>query len=81
MIVSIHFLFVFYYLSDTCILDPLTEGQLRIIDQVTKAAGDSPFEFEVDRDNNDYNQRRYEALGEVYNNQTNFIYEIKTIWQ
>jgi hypothetical protein len=68
-------------LSDTCILEPLTEGQLRIIDQVTKAAGDCPFEFEVDRDNNDYNQRRYEALGEVYNNQTNFIYEIKTIWQ
>ena len=38
---------------------------MRIIDQETSLAGDRPFEFEVDKDNNDYNQRRYEALGEV----------------
>ncbi|XP_046447897.1 cotranscriptional regulator FAM172A homolog isoform X2 [Daphnia pulex] len=49
------------------------KGQLRIIDPVTKAAGDCPFEFEVDRDNNDYNQRRYEALGEIINQH---IYEL-----
>lgn len=38
---------------------------MRIIEKGMSHAGDRPFEFEVDKDNNDYNQRRYEALGEV----------------
>lgn len=41
-------------------------GQLRKIDPQTGNAGELPFEFEVMKDNNFYNQRRYEALGEVY---------------
>lgn len=42
-----------------------TAGQLRIIDPATGKPGDRPFEFEVMKDNQHYNQRRYEALGEV----------------
>lgn len=41
------------------------QGQLRIIDPNSGLAGELPFEFEVDKNNHDYNQRRYEALGEI----------------
>ena len=40
-------------------------GQLRKIDPATGEPGDFSFEFGVMEDNNDYNQRHYEALGEV----------------
>ena len=40
-------------------------GQLRKIDPDAKTTGDIPFEFEVMKDNHNYNQRHYEALGEV----------------
>ncbi len=40
-------------------------GQLRKIDPDTGTTGDIPFEFDVMKDNHNYNQRHYEALGEV----------------
>lgn len=41
-----------------------TEGKLRKIDPATGEAGSEPFEFNVSSDHA-YNQKRYEALGEV----------------
>lgn len=40
-------------------------GQLRKLDIVTSKTTDEEFEFNVD-DDAEYNQKRYEALGEVY---------------
>nr|CAH0100184.1 unnamed protein product [Daphnia galeata] len=53
------------------------KGQLRIIEKGMSHAGDRPFEFEVDKDNNDYNQRRYEALGEIINQHVYELLETK----
>lgn len=39
-------------------------GQLRLIDPSTGLPGDKPFEFKA-KDNHNYNQKRYEALGQV----------------
>ncbi|XP_067010373.2 FAM172 family protein homolog CG10038 isoform X2 [Anabrus simplex] len=47
-------------------------GQLRKIDPKTKKVTDEPFEFNVS-DDPDYNQKRYEALGEVL---TYYMYDI-----
>jgi hypothetical protein len=41
-----------------------TDGQLRKIDPNTGEPGNEPFEFHV-TENQDYNQKRYEALGDV----------------
>jgi hypothetical protein len=43
-----------------------TGGELRCIDPETGKPGDKPFEFQFIKDNIHYNQRRYEALGEVW---------------
>ena len=40
------------------------DGQLRKIDPNTGKPGNEPFEFHVS-ENQDYNQKRYEALGDV----------------
>lgn len=40
------------------------DGQLRKIDPNTDKPGNEPFEFHVS-ENQDYNQKRYEALGDV----------------
>lgn len=55
----------FQHDNNFSISSPWSEGQLRIIDPNSGLAGELPFEFEVDKNNHDYNQRRYEALGEV----------------
>jgi fructose-specific component phosphotransferase system IIB-like protein len=47
-----------------------TEGQLRKIDPNTGKPGNEPFEFHVS-ENQDYNQKRYEALGDVI---TEYVY-------
>jgi hypothetical protein len=40
------------------------DGQLRKIDPNTGKPGNEPFEFNISEDQ-DYNQKRYEALGDV----------------
>ena len=49
-----------------CVYYYSTGGELRSIDPETGKPGDKPFEFQFMKDNMDYNQRRYEALGEVH---------------
>lgn len=46
------------------------DGQLRKLDPATGRTGNQPFEFNVSGDSN-YNQKRYEALGEVV---TEYVY-------
>lgn len=48
-------------------------GELRCIDPETGKPGDKPFEFQAIKDNMHYNQRRYEALGEII---TEHVYEL-----
>jgi len=48
-------------------------GQLRKIDQSTGTPGKDPFEFTVLPHNQHFNQRHYEALGEVV---TNHVYKL-----
>lgn len=57
-------LYKFHFLSEN--------GELRQIDPATGKTGDQKFEFAVN-DNNNYNQRRYEALGEVI---TDHVYNL-----
>jgi len=49
-----------------------TDGQLRKIDPNTGKPGNEPFEFHVSEDQ-DYNQERYEALGDVI---TEYVYSL-----
>lgn len=52
------------YHNFTCVHFQIIDGQLRAVDPQTGLPGDKPFEFHV-KDNQNYNQKRYEALGEV----------------
>ena len=42
-----------------------TDGELRQIDESTGEPGRKPFEFKVMPDNHNYNQRHYEAIGDL----------------
>ena len=42
-----------------------TDGELHQIDESTGEPGGKSFEFKVMPDNHNYNQRHYEAIGEV----------------
>jgi len=53
-------------------------GQLRKIDSSTGKLSNNPFEFRVMPNNHHFNQRHYEALGEVITNHVYGLLETRT---
>lgn len=60
-----HFTFLCTFVIPTIDFYLSIAGHLRKLDIVTSKTTDEEFEFNVD-DDAEYNQKRYEALGEVY---------------